>query len=166
MALPTESEECEPDFAHYPADDLPEFEQDGVVVRVILGEAYGHCSPVATQASPLYLECRMPQGSALSLPTNFDEIAVYVVSGGVDVDGQHLVGGLMAVACPGKTVRLSAATDSHVMVIGGVKMGERHIWWNLVSSSKERIEQAKEDWKNQRFDTVPGEKEFIPLPNT
>lgn len=166
MALPTESEECEPDFAHFPADELPEFEQDGVIVRVILGEAYGHCSPVATLVPTLYLECKMPQGSALSLPTNVDEIAVYVVSGDVHVDGQDLVAGLMAVACPGKTVRLSATTDSHVMVIGGMNMGKRHIWWNLVSSSKERIEQAKEDWENQRFDAVPGEDEFIPLPSS
>ncbi len=166
MALPTENEECEPDFAHYPADELPEFEHDGVAVRVILGEAYGYCSPVPTQVSTLYLECSMPQGSALSLPTDFDEIAVYVVSGDVHVGGQQVVAGLMAVACPGKAVLLSATADSHVMVIGGANMGERHIWWNLVSSSRERIEQAKQDWQNKRFDAVPGEEEFIPLPDS
>ena len=100
-----------------------------------------------------------------SLPMDHDETAAYVVSGEVRVDGQQLSGGLMAVACPGKTVRLEATEESHVMVIGGANLGERHLWWNLVSSSKERIEQAKQDWQQNRFDPVPGEDEFIPLPS-
>jgi redox-sensitive bicupin YhaK (pirin superfamily) len=165
MALPTEEEECDPAFVHYPANELPAFEHEGIAVRVIIGEAWGHRSPVAAQAPTLYLECKMSRGAVLTLPTDHDETAAYVVSGEVRVDGQQLSGGLMAVACPGKAVRLEAAEESHVMVIGGANLGERHIWWNLVSSSKERIEQAKQDWQQNRFDPVPGEDEFIPLPS-
>jgi redox-sensitive bicupin YhaK (pirin superfamily) len=164
MALPTEEEECDPDFVHYPADELPDFEHEGVATRVIIGEAWGHRSPVAAQAPTLYLECKMAKGAALTLPMDYEESAAYVVAGEVHVDGQQLTGGLLAVARPRETVRLEAAEESHVMVIGGAHMGTRHIWWNLVSSSKERIERAKEDWQQKRFDPVPGEHEFIPLP--
>ena len=165
MALPTEDEECDPGFVHYPADKLPDFEHEGVAVRVIIGEAWEHRSPVATQAPTLYLECKMPKGSVLTMPTDYEETAAYVVSGEVRVGEQQLSGGLLAIACPGKTVRLEATEDSHVMLIGGANLGERHLWWNLVSSSKERIEQAKKDWQQNRFDPVPGEHEFIPLPD-
>jgi len=164
MALPTEEEECDPAFAHYPALELPDFEHEGIAVRVIIGEAWGHRSPVAAHAPTLYLECKMPRGAVLTLPNDYDEAAAYVVAGEVRVDGEHLSGGLMAVARPGKTVRFEAVEESHVMVIGGANPGKRHIWWNLVSSSKERIEQAKQDWQQNRFDPVPGEDEFIPLP--
>jgi redox-sensitive bicupin YhaK (pirin superfamily) len=164
MALPTEEEECDPEFVHYPAEDIPGFEHDGVAVRVIIGGAWGHQSPVAVQVPTLYLECKMPKGTALTLPMDYEETAAYVVSGVVHVDGQQLSGGLLAVARPGQTARLEAVEESHVMILGGENLGERHLWWNLVSSSKERIEQAKEDWQQKRFDPVPGEHEFIPLP--
>jgi len=165
MALPTDEEECDPAFVHYPAEELPGFEHEGVAVRVIMGEASGHQSPVAAQAPTLYLECKMPKGSVLTMPMDYDEVAAYVVSGAVLVDGQQLTGGLLAVACPGIPVRLEAIEESHVMIIGGENQGERHLWWNLVSSSRERIEQAKQDWQKNRFDPVPGEHEFIPLPS-
>ncbi len=165
MALPEDQEECDPEFIHYPAADLPEFEQDGVKVRVIIGEAYGRRSPVSVRAPMLYLECRMPAGAALVLPDSYDECGFYVVAGNVDVDEQPFASGVMAVARSGKTVRLSAQSESHVMVIGGATLGPRHIWWNFVSSSRERIEQAKTDWREKRFSPVPGETEFIPLPD-
>jgi hypothetical protein len=129
-----------------------------------MGEAYGHVSPVTTYAPTLYLECLLPARSALTLPDTYDELAVYVVSGDCRVGDRSVTDGLMAVACPGKTLRLEAVMDCHVMVIGGTSLGKRHIWWNFVSSSKERIEQAKIDWQENLFDAVPGENEFIPLP--
>ena len=100
----------------------------------------------------------------LALPNAYDEQAIYVVSGECRVDDRSITEGLMAVACPGKSLLLEAATDCRVMVIGGTSLGKRTIWWNFVSSSKDRIEQAKDDWRNKRFDAVPGETEFIPLP--
>ena len=165
MALPTDQEECEPSFVHYPASDLPELNMEGVTVRVIIGEAYGHTSPVNSYSPILYLECQMPEGSELVLPESYRELAAYVVSGEVQIDQHTYSNGTMAVACPEKTVRLQARKDSRVMVIGGDPLGNREIWWNFVSSSKDRIEKAKTDWKEGRFDDVPGETESIPLPD-
>jgi redox-sensitive bicupin YhaK (pirin superfamily) len=165
MALPTEQEERDPDFAHFPASDLPELNHKGVTVRVIMGEAFGHRSPVAAYAPTLYLECHMPEGTSVTLPEDYEERAAYVVDGNVRLDEQTLTGGLLAVGCPNRTVRLEAIADSHVMIIGGAHMGERHIWWNFVSTTRERIEQAKRDWEGDRFDSVPGDNESIPLPS-
>ena len=165
MALPLQQEECDPDFTHYPADALPGFEQDGVSIRVIMGEAFGHQSPVTQYAPTLYLECRMAANTTLKIPGGYDEVAVYVVSGALRSEGLTVDAGRMAVVAPGRSPRLDADGDSHVMVIGGANLGERHIWWNYVSSSEQRIEQAKSDWREHRFDAVPGETEFIPLPD-
>ena len=164
MALPLEEEECDPDFVHYPASDLPVFDHDGVQVTVIIGEAFGHRSPVAVRAPMLYLELRMPAGSQITMPADYDERAAYIVDGSVRIDDEKHGEGLMAVARADSALQLSADEDSHVMIIGGAHMGKRHIWWNFVSSSKERIEQAKQDWADKRFGKIPGETEFIPLP--
>jgi len=134
-------------------------------VRLIMGEAYGHESPVTQYAPTLYFECRFPAGAHLTLPDSYDEVAAYVVSGDVRIDDHALTGGLMAVACAGETMHLEAQTESHVMVIGGTNLGKRHIWWNFVSNSKQRIEQARDDWRDNRFGKVPGDNEFIPLPD-
>jgi redox-sensitive bicupin YhaK (pirin superfamily) len=166
MALPEEHEELEPDFVHYPASELPGFEESGVSVRVIIGEAYGHRSPVKSYSPMLYLECRLAAGAELTLPQDYDERAVYVVSGDVMIEAQPLAAGVMGVACQGEPVTVHANSESTVMVIGGSPLGERHIWWNFVSSSKERIEQAKADWQHSRFTSVPGDSEFIPLPSS
>jgi redox-sensitive bicupin YhaK (pirin superfamily) len=166
MALPEDRQEVEPAFVHYPAAELPELVRDGARVRVIIGEAFGARSPVDVHSSMLYLECRMPAGSSLTLPEGCGERAVYVVEGEVQIDARSIGSGLMAVACPGKTIHLDAGTDSRVMVIGGKNLGPRRVWWNFVSTSKERIEQAKDDWRAGRFGKVPGdEDEFIPLPD-
>ena len=165
MALPADQQECDPGFVHYPADCLPDFEIDGVSIRLIIGEAFGYESPVTQYAPTLYFECRFAEGARLALPAGHEDIAAYVVSGHVRADDQLLEGGRMAVACANDTLLLEARQDSHVMVIGGTSPGERHIWWNFVSSSKERIEQAKDDWRQGRFEPVPGETEFIPLPD-
>ena len=164
MALPIHQEECDPAFLHYPADQIPELKPKGTTVRVIIGEAYGAVSPVQTYSPTLYLECRLPAGSQIDLPETYAELAVYIVSGTVIIDQNPYSGGVMAVACTGKTLNLDALEDSHIMVIGGAPVGPRHIWWNFVSSSKERIEQAKADWRGKHFESVPGDDEFIPLP--
>ena len=164
MALPQALEECEPDFTHYPASLLPGFDQDGVSIRVIMGEVFGHESPVTQPVDTLYLECHFRADAVLTLPNNYDEIAAYVVAGELRVGESVVTEGSMVVAAPGEALRLQATRDSHVMIVGGAKFGERHIWWNYVSSSEQRIEQAKLDWRNNRFAEVPGETEFIPLP--
>ncbi len=164
MALPDHEEEREAAFEHYPADRLPDFVHDGVSIRLIMGEAWGHGSPVTQYLPTFYAECRFPAGSVLALPDHYDEVGAYVVAGALEVDGRTLGAHQMAVACPGKSMQLAAREDSHVMVIGGSSPGERHIWWNFVASSRERIEQAKEDWRQNGFGQVPGETEFIPLP--
>ena len=165
IALPNDEEERDPAFQHYSMDQLPEVDVDGVTVRIIIGEAYGESSPVATYSATLYMECVIPAGTHIVLPDECTELAAYVVSGSVRIDKQRHADGVMAVACAGQTVALDAERDSRVMVIGGDSLGTRHIWWNFVSSSRDRIEKAKSDWKDGRFESVPGDTEFIPLPN-
>lgn len=165
MALPLEMEECDPGFSHYPASELPGFDHDGVTIRVIMGEVFGHASPVTQHAPTLYLECRFAAGAVLDLPNDYAESAAYVVDGEVRIGPSTVGEGRMAVARAGKQLRIEALRDSHVMIIGGASLGERHIWWNFVSSSKPRIEQAKQEWRDNRFAAVPGETEFIPLPD-
>ena len=165
MALPDDEEERDASFHHYPAEELPGLEVDGVSVRVIIGSAYGHTSPVQTYSSTLYLECLMPAGSELTLPVDYPEIGAYVVSGNVAIDADDYGAGVLAVGCEGVAMTLAAREDSRVMIIGGEPLGKRHIYWNFVSSSKERIEQAKSDWRKRKFGEIPGEHEFIPLPD-
>jgi len=164
MALPEEHEECEPAFVHYPAADLPGFEMDGIDVRIIIGEAHGHRSPVQVLAPMIYVEYKMPKGATIAIPNGYDERALYVVDGQVEVAGSTLDSGLMAVLGKGAPAQVTANEDSHFLLVGGATISDRTVWWNFVSSSKERIEQAKDDWRNKRFDAVPGETEFIPLP--
>jgi redox-sensitive bicupin YhaK (pirin superfamily) len=168
IALPEASEEIEPGFVHYPAGGLPELELGGTRIRLVMGEAFGHASPVRSYSPLVYLEARLPAGASFTLPTEQPERGVYVVSGSVDVTGdpreEHHAAGVMLIARPGADVELTAREASRVVVIGGEPVGPRHIWWNFVSSSKSRIEQAKDDWRAMRFGTVPGDDEFIPLP--
>lgn len=165
LALPDGREEADPAFEHYPADALPEFRQDGVRVRIIMGEAYGHVSPVKTLSPALYLGLEMEAGSTLTLPGHCPELAAYVVEGSVGIDGRESAGGVMSVARTGHAIALEARTDCRVMAIGGDPVGERHVWWNFVASSKARIERAKADWREGRFAGVPEDDEFIPLPD-
>lgn len=164
MALPEEHQEIDPGFAHYPADQIPEISLPGASVRVIMGSAYGRTSEVTQYSPTLYMECVLEAGAELELPEDYEELAFYVVSGSVQVSDTRYDEGTMAVACPDKIIQLQADSDSRIMVIGGSSLGPRHIWWNFVSTSKERIEQAKSDWSEGRFGTVEGDDEFIPLP--
>ena len=162
--MPVEDEEREPAFVHYPALELPQVELPGVTVRVIMGAAYGERSPVNTYSRTLYLDCLVEAGATLTLPDDEQELALYVAEGSIDIEGETHGAGVMAVACPGGTLELCAAVRSRVMVIGGDALGARNIFWNFVHSSVNRIEQAKEDWREGRFPAVPGDDEFIPLP--
>jgi len=165
IALPRDQEERAPSFVHWPAASLPMLDMDGVSVTVIMGEAFGAASPVGICSPALYLACRMPEGGTLALDDVCEERAAYVVSGEIEIAERRMSAGNMAVLCPGKRVALRATAASRVMVIGGASLGERHIWWNFVSSTKGRIEQAKADWRAGLFDPVPGDPEFIPLPD-
>ncbi len=165
VALPRAHEETEPSFHHHGAETLPSLEIDGVRLRLIAGSAYGVTSPVKVFSPTFYLAAEMPAGASLILPSEHEERAVHLAAGAVSVEGQSLKVGQMAVFAAGAEITLRAEAESRVMLLGGAAMdGERHIWWNFVSSSKDRIEQAKADWKDGRFDAVPGETEFIPLP--
>jgi redox-sensitive bicupin YhaK (pirin superfamily) len=164
MALPEELSETDPGFFHYPAKDLPEFDIDGATIRLIMGEAYGRQSPVKIYSPMVYLECRVPKGCTLTLPDGHEEIGAYVVSGEIASRGETYAAGVLAIDETREEFRLEALEDSRIMIIGGTPLGKRYIWWNFVSHSKERMEQAKRDWREGRFGKVPGDDEFIPLP--
>ena len=165
VALPLASEDAEPSFFHHPAAQLPEIERDGVRLRLIVGEAFGERSPVATFSHMFYMAAEFPAGAAILLPPEHVERAVYAVDAPLVVDGLELDPGQLAVLPAGEPVKISAPTAARAMLCGGEPLdGERHVWWNFVASSRERIEQAKTRWKARQFDPVPGESEFIPLP--
>jgi len=163
LALPEDSEEMPAEFHHYAAADIPGVRQEGVVLRVMMGSAYGVTSPVRTFAETLYIEGRLEAGAQIMAPLA-DERAVYVCSGAMDIGGRRIEAYEMAVLAEGD-VAMTALDATHFVVIGGEPLTERHIYWNFVSSRPERIEQAKDDWKAGRFPKVPGDEiEFIPLP--
>ena len=164
VALPREHEETEPAFEHTPASAIPEGRAGDATVRVLVGEAFGLRSPVRTLSPTLYLDVQLPAGGRLVLPPLAAEQAVYLVQGALTLDGQPLAAQQMAV--PGQdTVTLSAAEPARLVVVGGAALdAPRHMWWNFVSSRKERIVEAAETWEAQRLGQVPGETEFIPLP--
>jgi redox-sensitive bicupin YhaK (pirin superfamily) len=166
VALPRRHEETDPEFHHHPARDLPAVDIAGTKVRVLAGSAFGETSPVRTFSPLFYVDAAMPAGSDLPLPDPYEERAAYVVSGTVECGEQRADRGRMLVFAPGAAVTLRAVSDARVALVGGAPIdGERHIFWNFVASSRERIEQAKRDWREGRFPKVPGdEQEFIPLP--
>ena len=156
VALPTGAEEIEPSFEHYAAEAIPVASVDGATVRVVLGSAYGVSSPVTTRSETLYVEVILEPGQSVDLP-KAQELAVYVVAGSVAIGRQCVDAGLLAVLEAGASGTVSAESAARIMFAGGEALdGERHIWWNFVSSSRERIQQAKKDWREQRFAGVPG----------
>lgn len=164
LALPEADEEVAPAFHHYPAADMPQLSVDGVTLRVMIGSAYGVTSPVRQFASTLYVEAQLQPGQALTVPAA-TERAVYVAEGGLSAGATVIPEHAMAVLRAGADVVLTATAPSRIAIIGGDSVGPRFIDWNFVSSRKERIEQAKADWRERRFPTVPGDElEFIPLP--
>jgi redox-sensitive bicupin YhaK (pirin superfamily) len=164
LALPEEYEEVDPAFHHYPAGDIPEVDVEGVPLRVMMGSAYGVTSPVRVFAETLYVEAHLEVGQSIVLP-DAEERAVYVASGSLKAQGTSIPEHSMAVLSSEKGISVEAVEEARIAVIGGERLGRRHVDWNFVSSRKSRIESAKEDWKAGRFPRVPGdEKEFIPLP--
>ncbi len=166
VALPAALEEDEPSFVHYPGQTLPRVDVAGAAVRVLAGAAYGVSSPVRTPSPLLYLEATLPAGRELPLPGECEERAAYVLEGAIRCGAERAGPGRMLVFAPGSGVALRAEEAARVVLIGGAPIdGERHIFWNFVSSSRERIERAKRDWRERRFPRVPGDDaEVEPLP--
>jgi len=166
VALPQSAEEMPPAFAHHAADELPLLSGEGKTVRLVAGRMLGLQSPVQAQWDTVFADVVLEAGASMPLDADYEERALYILSGDLEIAGDRFGSQKLLVFRPGDRITLRAATPAHCVIVGGARMdGPRHIWWNFVSSRKDRIEQAKADWKGGRFDLVPGdEKEFIPLP--
>lgn len=165
VALPESAEETDPSFVHFDAADLPAHDEKGLSVKVIAGSAYGMTSPVTTHSPLFYAHLDLAAGRTMDVCGGYSERAVYIAAGSVRIDGDVYETGQMAVLSPGSMPSITAVESSIVMLLGGEPVGPRNIWWNFVSSSKERIEQAKADWRAGRIKMPVGDdKEFIPLP--
>src|SRR5262249_48173286 len=167
IALPKDKEEIQPTFQHYDGARLPTVSDNGVEARIIAGKAFGASSPVTMISEWFYVEVMLEAGKSAPLDADHEERAIYLVDGEVEIAGDRFEGPRLLIFRPGDRITVRAATNVRMMFLGGAALeGPRHIWWNFVSSSKERIEQAKQDWKSGRFAPVPQESEFIPLPES
>ena len=166
VALPREYEETDPSFVHTPKSDLPELRGVGWHGRLVAGSLFDETSPVATLSRLFFADIQLEAGVSIPFAPDYEEAAVYVIEGEVDIDGASVEAGTLAVLDKNPTVNLTAMKDTVVAVLGGDALPEpRTIYWNFVSSSREKIEQAKDDWKENRFDGVPGDDSYIPLPD-
>ncbi|MGS2740943.1 pirin family protein [Sinomicrobium sp. M5D2P17] len=166
VALPEKDEESDPTFENYQPEQLPVFTDTGIWMRLIAGEAYGLKSNVKTHSPLFYLHVVLEQGVRFGLPIGYSERGVYIVKGSVEVNGIIYQPGQLMVFTKGVDPLIIAKEQSTVMMLGGEHLGHRYIWWNFVSSRKDRIEQAKEDWKQGRINLPPMDnKEFVPLPD-
>ncbi len=167
IALPKIFEETNPAFFHHDGANLPELTDSGLKVRVIAGSAYGETSPVQTFSGTLYADAILETGAFLPLPQDHVERSVYILQGSIEIAGEEFSEHRLLIFRPGDHISIRAITPARIIIAGGEPLdGERHIWWNFVSSSKDRIEQAKADWKAGKFGLVPGDdQEFIPLPD-
>jgi redox-sensitive bicupin YhaK (pirin superfamily) len=165
IALPLAHEEAEPSFVHHPATALPEIRAEGVTLRLIVGTLGGARSPVETFSDTVYAEAALADGARLAVPPEHEERGAYILTGAVALGSIIVPAGEMLVFRPDSTPVLRAEGATRLMLLGGAPVdGQRHLWWNFVASSTERLEQAKADWRAGRFPGVPGETEFIPLP--
>jgi redox-sensitive bicupin YhaK (pirin superfamily) len=166
VALPEALEESDPEFAHHGAEALPVIEDGGLKARVIAGRAFGAASPLATASETLHADVELSAGARFTVEPSVTERALYTIAGEIEVAGRIFPPAHLLVLRPGDQIVVRAESAARVMLFGGEPMeGPRWIWWNFVSSRKERIEQAKEEWRRGRFETVPGdEADFIPLP--
>lgn len=165
VALPAAHEETAPAFTHYPAEALPRFDDGGVRGVVIAGDAFGLRSKAATHSPLFYVDVELDAGASVILPENYDERAAYIVHGQVETAGVTYDALNLLVFGKGPAVLTAGDQPARVMLLGGAPVGERHIWWNFVSSSEDRLERAKADWKAGRMTLPPDDKgEFIPLP--
>jgi redox-sensitive bicupin YhaK (pirin superfamily) len=164
VALPTEYEEVDPWFHHYPATNLPTWTENGTTVTLIAGQFAGYTSPVKVFSPILYLDVILTPQSTFTIPADYSERAIYSVTEGLRLDGKLLALHRLAILAPGEAVTISSEVAARCIVIGGEPVGMRYKWWNFVSSRIDRIEQAKADWREGRFATVANETEWIPLP--
>ena len=165
VALPKQYEETDPDFAHYPADLLPKIDGEGKIVRIIAGSLFGKTSPVQTFSQLFYADAAFERGASLVLSDDYEERAIYLVEGDIEIHGQKFEPGRLLVFSSGDEITIKGISPARFVLFGGELLDSpRHVWWNFVSSSRTRIEQAKSDWKSARFAPVPGDSEFIPLP--
>jgi len=167
IALPQAYEETDPSFQHFEAVDLPVVEAPGVWARVIAGSVFGQTSPVGMSSDWFYAEVMLEPGTSAPLDPHYEERAIYIVQGAIEIAGDSFEAPRLLVFRPGDRITVRANSRARLMFLGGSALeGPRYIWWNFVSSRRERIEQAKEDWKSGRFAPVPTETEFIPLPQS
>ncbi|KQZ12841.1 pirin [Mesorhizobium sp. Root554] len=168
LALPDGKEEVAPVFENTASATLPQFDSEGARGRVVIGEFDGLKSPVRAASETLYADMRLSPGARVQIPADAEERAIYTLEGEVSISGDVFPAERLLVFRPGDEIVVSSQSGAHFMLFGGASLGsKRYIWWNFVSSSKERIEQAKNEWKTGRFDIVPGdEEEFIPLPES
>jgi redox-sensitive bicupin YhaK (pirin superfamily) len=164
VALPEKDEETDPAFYHYDSTDLPFVEEEDKSIRVMIGEAFGVKSNVKTYSPTLYVAAELKAGAKIVAPDNVEERAVYVVAGALTAGEATVAKHSMAVFDETKGIELTATEDTTLAFIGGTGLGKRTVWWNLVATRKDLIEKAKQDWQEGRFQKVPGETEFIPLP--
>ncbi|MDV7340318.1 pirin family protein [Terasakiella sp. A23] len=165
MALPSDSQEIDPRFQHIKAPDLPKISKDGTEIIVIAGQAFSETSPVEVQSPTIYLDVKVDANGSVDLPAEYEEQAVFILKGEGTFNGKPFAKGDF-VLLPSAVTDVHATSDLNFVLLGGQGLKtRRHMWWNFVSTSKERIEQAKTDWEAGRFDPVPGEDEFIPLPD-
>ncbi len=165
VALLKAQEECAPSFHHYPANVIPRMDDKGIAIAVITGAAFGQRSPVVTASETLYAELHLTKGTKLFVPALAEEQALYVAEGEITLAGLPYKTGTMVLLKPQSSVLVSATSDACCMLLGGAVLDSpRHLYWNFVSSSLDRLEQAKDDWVNKHFAMVAGDPEFIPLP--
>ncbi|MGD9814579.1 MAG: pirin family protein [Hyphomonadaceae bacterium] len=167
VALPEAHEESAPFFKHHAQRELPVLDEGGARARVIAGSLWGKASPVQTYSEMFYADVQLDAGASVPLDATYEERGLYLTHGEIEIAGDRFERGRLLIFRPGDAITVKALTPARFMLLGGANLGPRHIWWNFVSSRKERIEQAKEDWRAGRFGAVPGdETEFIPLPET
>ncbi len=165
LALPQHLAEIDPAFRHHPGNSLPEWQQNGARLRLVAGKAYGRIAPEEWFAPMFYVDADLPAGASLDMTDEYAERAICVASGAIDIEGTRIESGTLAVLHEGAKVSLRAETDARIMLLGGAPLdGDRLMWWNFVASDKARMEQAKADGRDGRFGKVPGEVDFIPLP--
>ena len=165
VALPQSAEEARPSFAHHPAASLPETSIGEARLKLIAGHGFGLRAPVAVLTPTLYADILLPAGASLAIPPEHRERAVHVAAGEITLEGQNYGPGHMLVLAEASEPRLSSEAGARMLLLGGEPLdGHRHLFWNFVSSRRERIEQAKRDWAEGRFPMVPGEHDYIPLP--
>jgi len=166
VALPAAKEEMPPAFSHYGGAQFPVVSDSGITARILLGGLYGRRAPVETTSETVFADVRLGAGARLPIDADYEERAIYVIDGEIDIGGDRFGPGRLLVLRPGDPIALKAESEAHCIIVGGAPMdGPRHIWWNFVSSRRERIEQAKADWERGVFGKVPGDElEYIPLP--